>query len=68
MKNLEVMRHIQTNIGLLECEEREQLINFIHKLQFEMEINYSRCIKLSLNHCLTSSIILFLYKSFAINL
>lgn len=36
MKNLEVMRHIQTNIGLLECEEREQLINFIHKLQFEM--------------------------------
>lgn len=36
MKNFEVMRHIQTNIGLLDTEEREYLIQFIHKLQFEM--------------------------------
>ena len=36
MKNFEVMRHIQTNIGLLDTEEREYLIQFIHKVQFEM--------------------------------
>ena len=37
MRSLENMRHIQTNIGLLDKDEREQLIYFVHKIQFQTE-------------------------------
>jgi hypothetical protein len=37
MRNFENMRHIQTNIGLLNEYEREQLIFFVHKEFFQIE-------------------------------